>query len=86
MIGLRTQKTCRDSPKPKRIDNMSTTIDSQERDTTATTNSKASKGNSIIRRRADTKTSYKYELTTKFMGGNTKLFAKNWNKHRINIF
>ena len=57
MMGLTTQKTCRDSPKPKRIDNMGTTRNSQEKDKIAATTSKASKGKSTIRRTADTKTS-----------------------------
>ena len=78
-MGLRTQKTSRDSPKPQKIDNMGTTRNSQGKDRTVATTSKASKGNSIIIRRADTKTS-KYELATKFMGRKTKLFAKNWKK------
>ena len=56
-MGSRTQKTCKDSRKPHRIDNMGTTRNNQGKDRTATTTSKASKGNSIIRRRADTKTS-----------------------------
>ena len=56
-MGIRTQKTCRDSLKPQRINNMSTTRNSQEKDRTAATTSKASKGNFIIIRRADIKTS-----------------------------
>ena len=56
-MGSRTQKTCKDSRKPHRIDNMGTTRNNQGKDRTAATTSKASKGNSIIRRRADTKTS-----------------------------
>ena len=63
-MSLRTKKTCKDSPKPQRINNMGTTRNSWGKDRTAATTSKTSKGNSIIRRRADTKTN-KYELTTK---------------------
>ena len=42
---LRTQKTCRDSPKSQRINNMGTTRNRQEKDRTAATTSKACKGN-----------------------------------------
>ena len=58
-MGSRTQKTCKDSRKPQRIDNMGTTRNIQGKDRTATTTSKSNKGNSIIRRRADIKTSKK---------------------------
>ena len=55
-MGLKTQKTCRDSQKSQRIDKTGTTRYSQEKDRTAATTIKARKGNFIIRRRADTKT------------------------------
>ena len=55
MMGLRTQKTSKDSPKPQRIDNMDTTTSSQEKDRAEATTSKASKGTSIIIRKADAK-------------------------------
>ena len=55
--GFKNSKTCKDSPKPQRINNMGTTKNNQGKDRTATITSKASKGNSIIRRKADTKTS-----------------------------
>ena len=56
-MSLRTQKTCKDFQKPPENHQQGTTRNSQEKDKTATTTSKASKGNSIIKRRADTKTS-----------------------------
>ena len=56
-MGLRTQKTCKDSPKTQRIDKTGTTRNNQDKDKTTATTIKASKGNSIIRRKADTKTS-----------------------------
>ena len=56
-MGLRTQKTCMYSPKTQRINKMGTDRNSQEKDRTAATTKKASKGNCIIRRRADTKAS-----------------------------
>ena len=56
-MGLRIYKTCRDSPKTPRINKMGTTKNSQEKERTAATTNKASKGNYIIQRKADTKTS-----------------------------
>ena len=62
VMGLKIQKACRDPPKPQRIERYyqklpGTTRNSQGKDRTVATTSKAGKGNSIIRRRADTKTS-----------------------------
>ena len=56
-MGLSTQKTCKDSPKTQRINKTDTTRNNQEKGRTTATTIKASKGNSIIRRKANTKTS-----------------------------
>ena len=76
-MGVRTQKTCRDSLKTSIIDKTGTTRNSQEKDRTAAPTNKANNGNCIIRRRADIKTN-KYEFSTKFITGDIKLFATNW--------
>ena len=55
--GFKNSKNLQDSPKTQRIDKMGTTRNNQEKDRTIATIINASKGNSIIRRNADTKTS-----------------------------
>ena len=76
-MGLRTQKTCRDSPKTQRIDKTGNTKNNQEKDRTTATTIKASKSSE---EKHILKQLNKYELTTRFRGGNTKLFAKTWKK------
>ena len=56
-MGLRTQKTCRDFPKPLRTDKIGTTRNSQEKDRTVVTTNKVGKKSCVIRRKTDTKTS-----------------------------
>ena len=56
-MGLRTQKTCRDFPKPLRTDKIGTTRNSQEKDRTVVTTNKVGKKSCDIRRKTDTKTS-----------------------------
>ena len=56
-MSLRTQNTCKGSPKTHRIDKTVTTRNNQEKDRTTASTIKVSKENSIIRRKADTKTS-----------------------------
>ena len=53
---FKNSKNLQGFSKTQRIDNMSTTRNSQGKDRTAATTSKTNKGNSILRRRADTKT------------------------------
>ena len=55
--GLKNSKNLHGFSKTQRIDTMGTARNNQEKYRTAATTSKASKGNSIIRRRADTKRS-----------------------------
>ena len=55
--GLKNSKNLHGFSKIQRIDSMGTARNSQEKYRTVATTSKASKGNSIIRRRADTKRS-----------------------------
>ena len=55
--GFKNSKNLQGFSKTQRIDNMGTTRNSPGKDRIVATTSKASKGNSIIRRRADTKTS-----------------------------
>ena len=55
--GFKNSKNLQGFSKTQRIDNMGTTRNSPGKDRIAATTSKASKGNSIIRRGADTKTS-----------------------------
>ena len=54
-MGLRTQKTCRNSPKPRESTKCVLLGTAKKKDKTAATTIKASKGNSIIRGRAGTK-------------------------------
>ena len=78
-MGSRTPKTCKDSPKPQRINNMGTTRNNQGKDRTVTTTAQPAK-EILSEEKQILKQVNKYELSTKFMGGNTKLFAKNWKK------
>ena len=54
--GFKNSKNLQGFSKTQRIDNMGTTRNSQGKDRTAATTSKTNKRNSILRRRADTKT------------------------------
>ena len=55
-MGLRTQKPCWDSPETQRTGKLGCTRNSHEKNRTAATTTRASKGN-YITRREDTKTS-----------------------------
>ena len=76
-MSLRTQKTCKDSPKPQRINNMGTTRNSQGKAEQQQLLAKPAKKILSSEEEQILKQVNKYELTTKLMGGNTKLFAKN---------
>ena len=76
-MGLRTQKTCRDYPKTQRINKTGTARNSQKRTVQQQLPSKPAKEIVSSEEEQILKQVNKYELTTKFTGGNTKLFAKN---------
>ena len=79
-MGLRTQKTCKDSPKPKELtiwvlpETAKERTEQQQLPAKPTKEILSSEEEQILKQRN------KYELITKFPGGNTKLFAKNWKK------
>ena len=66
--GFKNSKNLQGFSKTQRIDNMGTTRNSPGKDRIAATTSKASKGNSIIRRGADTKTSKQIWTNYKMYG------------------
>ena len=79
-MGLRTQKTCTDSPKPRESaawvlpERAKKSTEQQQLPAKPAKETLSSEEEQIL------KEVNKYELTTKFMGGNMKRFAKSWRK------
>ena len=79
-MGLRTQKTCTDSPKPREStpwvlpETTKKSTEQQQLPAKPAKETLSSEEEQIL------KEVNKYELTTKSLSGNMKLFAKNWRK------
>ena len=82
MMSLRTQKTCKDFQKPQRINNRVLLEIGKRRTEQQQLPAKQAKETLSSKEEQLLKQVNKYKLTTKFRGGNTKLFAKTG---KINI-
>ena len=75
-MSLRTQKTCKDFPNPQRINNRVLLETAKKRIEQQQLTAKSAKETLSSKEEQILKQVNKYELTTKFISGNTKLFAK----------